>query len=47
MMGKQTYIDEIQDPVTDEFIVLEAATQDQLDDLVARRFDIPFAEDQA
>jgi hypothetical protein len=47
MRTQTTYIDEIQDPVTGEFIVLEAATQEELDDLVARHFDFPFAEDQA
>ena len=41
---KTTYVDEIQDPVTGEFIVLEASTPDELDDLVAGRFGIAEAE---
>lgn len=41
---KTTYVDEIQDPVTGEFIVLEADTVEGLDDLVAARFGIAEAE---
>lgn len=41
---KTTYVDEIQDPVTGEFVVLEAATPEELDDLVAARFGIAETE---
>jgi len=41
---KTTYVDEIQDPVTGEFVVLEADTPEKLDELVAARFEIAEAE---
>lgn len=44
MMIKTTYVDEIQDPVTGEFVVLEADTVEELDNLVAARFGIPEAQ---
>lgn len=44
-MGKQTYIDEIQDPVTGEIITVEADSPEELDALVAEHFDIDAAED--
>ncbi len=38
------YVDEIEDPVTGEFIVLEADTPEELDELVAAKFGIREAE---
>lgn len=37
-MPRRTFIEEIQDPVTGETIVLEAPTEEELDELVTQRF---------